>query len=280
MNERTGFSNNNYEPGGSPKSIRSALFTSYAEVSAQNDGATGNHFGLQTGQAPLPAIKKQALLSRLRDGYQKIRQDFAVKVNDGLMPAAVLIMLTLLYDLIFLTIARSINSSTMLIVILLLIALGALTLERSIQARSPQAECAFQGMLAGMFFWFSANTALRLAPSYHATQSIAVIILMVAMIVIALWKIVFPTGVKFFSVVFLLNWIGRFLLSNPLSLLGNWNYPVDLLAAFGWIALICTVLLTFWLFLGSKYHIQRSWIGISIWFGGILTISLFFGWPL
>jgi len=255
-------------------------FSSYTGTDSQNDGQPILHVNARAGHAHRQAEMKQSLSPRRDYGFRLVGQDFFSKVNDGLAPATVLIVLTVLYDLVLLPIERSLNISGMLIFVLLLLALGAIMLDGSITARHTQTECAFRGMLSGLFFWFSANTVARLAPAQNATQSVVMLMLMVTMIIVALWKTVFPIGVKFFTVVFLLNWIGRFLITNQLAVLQNWNTPMPVITAFSWIALICVILLVVWLFVGSKYHIQRSWTAIGIWFCGILAISLFLGWPL
>ncbi len=280
MPERAGFTTRNIEPGAKVKQSGYSRFAAYPQTGTLP--TTARHFPSSPLSDPTPE-EESKLSSRkagLKNAIWVIRADAASKVNDGLIPAVVLILLTLLYNLIEIPVVNAFELHGLLIFLLLIITLGAIALDRSIQTRYSQSERVIQGMLAGMFFWFSAKSAAHLQPAGSAMQTNVIYMLLAAMIVVALWRTVLPAGAKAFALVFLMNWVGRFIVTRQLVMFQNWNFPAEVQWIFAWIALITMFLLVLWLFFGSRRQSQRSWAAVGIWFCGMEAISLFLGWPL
>lgn len=279
MPGQTNASKKKFEPRTPAKERGYSQFAPYAKVGSPKDGAAGVSLTAQPGQVAARLKDRPKFLSRLCTLTAQVKADHASKVNDGLTPPILMILLTVVYDLTLLPIERAFKLPGLLVFVLLILALGAIALDRSIQARYSQAERAFQGMLAGMFFWFSASTANHLASTVIITQANALYLLLVTMVVIALWRSVLPVGGKFFALVFLLNWAGRFFFTGQLALFRSWNFPVQVQVTYGWIAIACLVMIVVWMFVRSKRQIQRSWAAVGIWFCGMQALSLFLGWP-
>jgi hypothetical protein len=280
MRERTGIPKGDIKAGTSAKQDGYNLFASYSKVSSRYEVNPKTSLTVHAGQILGDSAIRPPILSRLRGMIRLIRADSASKVNDGLAPAIVLILLSVLYELIAIPVEHAFKLHGLLIFILLILTIGAIALDRSIQTRYSQTERVFHGMLAGMFFWFTASAAAHLQPAESTAQANVIYMLMAAMIVIALWRTVLPIGAKFFSLVFLLNWVGRFIMARQLVMFRTWNFLAGVQSTYAWIALISAGLLILWLFLGSRRQVQRSWAAVGIWFCGMEAISLFLGWPL
>ncbi len=280
MPGQTSATNKKIAPGIPGKESGYSQFASYTKISTPVDRASGQPLTVRAGQVIDHRKGRLAVPPGLHGLVSQIKADSASKVNDGLTPPVLMILLTMLFNLTLLPIERAFKLPGLLVFVLLILALGAIALDRSIQVRHSLAERAFQGMLAGMFFWFAASSANRLASFVTTTQVNVIYLLLVSMVVIALWRVVLPTGVKFFAMVFLLNWAGRFLFTGQLALFRSWNLPSSIQFSYAWIAVICLLMIVIWMFLRSKYQVQRSWAAVGIWFCGMQALSLFLGWTL
>jgi hypothetical protein len=268
-------------------------FSSYIGVnSPQESRNLTNHEHMKPSSSKLSALPiknkqvsintndRPSKLSFLREFYANFGREATSKVNDGLIPPVVLILLTLLFNLIVIPIEFVLKLPGMLVFVLLLISFGAIALDRSIQARYSHSERAFQGMLAGLFFWFAADTIGLLGETNFNSQSSILFMLLVALVVTAMWRSIFPSGVKFFAIVFLLNWIGRFLFSGQIELIQGSNAIFNAQNVYGVIAVVCVVLFVFVLFLRTKSRSQRLWFAIGIWFFGLQSLTLLLNWTL
>lgn len=280
MPERTGFTFSKNETGARSQRAGYSQFATYSHTGSHSGTVPNFPSSILSDQTSADDEKISLRSGRLRQVIRSLKADAASKVNEGLTPAVVLILLTILYDLIEIPVVTAFKLHGLLIFVLLIVTLGAIALDRSIQNRYSHRERVFQGMLAGMFFWFSANTAGRLQPGESAFQTNVIYMLLAAMVVVTLWRTVLPAGAKYFALVFLLNWIGRFVIARQLIMIQNWNFPAAIQWTYAWIALICMFLLVIWLFFGSRRQSQRSWAAVGIWFCGMEAISLFLGWPL
>ena len=239
----------------------------------QTVAPTRNHW--ETSTKILPRILRPVLIA-----IQKIRNESASKINDGLLPPIVLTLLALLYSLLVQSVQRLLLLPGMLVLGLLMLALGAYSLDRCIQERYTQPEQAFHGMLAGTYFWFATEVALSIGGGQISIQTSSIIMLIVGLVITALWRTVLPIGVKFFSMVFLVSWIDRFLFTGQDALIKIWNLPEYIQTGYGWIALGIAILFIGWLFLLSSSRIHRLWAAVFVWFFGLQAVALLCGWSL
>jgi len=229
---------------------------------------------------PTPHNIFERVIQPIRNMLKWIGKDSVSKVNDGLVPPVVLTLLGLLFSLLVQPVQQILLLPGMLVLGLFTLAMGAYSLDRCIQERYSQPERAFQGMLAGSYFWFSADIASRLGEGVSSIQTSAIMMLLVALVLTALWRTVFPIGVKFFGMIFLLNWVDRFLFTGQGALLKIWNFPAQMQTVYGWIAVSITVLLIGWIFLRSTSRIYRLWAAAGVWFFGLQAVALLCGWAL
>lgn len=275
-----GFSNDKIASGVKPSQARNHLFATYSKVGTRHVVNPNYPLAMSDDQLCGDTRTRPVGINGWRRLLQLTRADFQSKINDGLTPAFVLILLTVMYDLIAIPVERAFELHGLLIFILLLLTLGAVALDRCIDSRYTQTERVFHGMLAGMFFWFTASAASLLGLPDVQPQANVIYMLLAAMVAVALWRTVLPIGAKFFALVFLFNWIGRFLISRQLSLFQSWDFLTGFRWTYGWIALAAAALLLAWLFFASRRQAQRSWAALGIWFFVMTAASLFLGWTL
>ena len=231
MTGRTDFFNTNTGQKAMKSGNLDAQFLSHAETDYRKDQGNPaeptplkslagslltNPLNIKDGSHPMR--NQIYLIDRSKTFFHQLKLDVSSKINDGLIPPVVLILLTLLFNLIVIPIANVLKLPGLLVFILLLLSLGSIELDRSIQGRYSHTEQAFHGMLAGIFFWFSVDSVGYITAADNFSQAAVIFMLLVSLVVIALWRTVFPSGVKFFAMVFLLNWVGRYLFSGDFSL--------------------------------------------------------------
>ncbi len=222
----------------------------------------------------------ERIVRPVRNFLKRIGEESVSKVNDGLVPSIVLTLLALLFSLLVQPIQQILLLPGMLVLGLFTLAMGAYSLDRCIQERYSQPERAFKGMLAGSYFWFSADIAIRLGGGENSIQTSAIMMLLVALVLTALWRTVFPIGVKFFGMVFLLNWVNRFLFTGQSAVVKIWNFPIQIHTMYGWMAVGIVVIMIGWLFLHSSSRIHRLWGAAGLWFFGLQAVALLCGWAL
>lgn len=149
------------------------------------------------------------------------REDLRSKVVDGVMASAILFVLVILLALLVNPIRALFGQPGLLVYILILLAAAALCLEQSVLTRYPETTRAWYGMAGGTLAW----TVIRLNNSLDnlsLTSNAAVLTLILLGVVVAtLWRRILPLGVRYFSAVILLNWVGRLFLDVQ-TLFAQW----------------------------------------------------------
>lgn len=149
------------------------------------------------------------------------REDLRSKVVDGVMASAILFILVILLALLVNPIRALFGQPGLLVYILILLAAAALCLEQSVLTRYPETTRAWYGMAGGTLAW----TVIRLNNSLDnlsLTSNAAVLTLILLGVVVAtLWRRILPLGVRYFSAVILLNWVGRLFLDVQ-TLFAQW----------------------------------------------------------
>ena len=149
------------------------------------------------------------------------REDLRSKVVDGVMASAILFILVILLALLVNPIRALFGQPGLLVYILILLAAAALCLEQSVLTRYPETTRAWYGMAGGTLAWtvISLNNSLD---NLSLTSNAAVLTLILLGVVVAtLWRRILPLGVRYFSAVILLNWVGRLFLDVQ-TLFAQW----------------------------------------------------------
>jgi|GEM_PF-823260 len=193
------------------------------------------------------------------------------KIYDGFGTTAYLLMLTFTTRLIYLPTEEAFGRPGVFIYILLLLAIGVFMLGRALAAGNDENRLAFNGLTAGVLLWQVTRFSNRIGEIGLFTQTGWLIWLIFLLIVVVLWKRIFPTGLRFFSMTFLLLWV-VLLYANTSEMLQSW-LPVLIVAYLSVkaIALIGILLLTWWIAFRTINPSQRKTCAVLLAFCAMLA---------
>ncbi len=202
------------------------------------------------------------------------------KLYDGVLPALVMILLTLLFNLLFIPVYVMFGTPGLLIYTLIILAGGVYSLGKCVNMRFDDITRAWYGLISGLLLWFAVSTAGRLGESAISIEAEAVMLLLAVLVVATLWKTVFPLGIRFLVFVFLVEWTLRFWLGLHIFLIESfkifqWSYYLS-----GFIALSALIFFLLWMFLKAESRVHHLWAAAGIWFCTLMVLIVFFQMPL
>jgi len=202
------------------------------------------------------------------------------KLYDGILPALVMILLTLLFNLLFIPVKIVFGTPGLLIYTLIILAGGVYTLGKCVQLRFDEITRAWYGVISGLLLWFAVNTSGRLGEITVSMEVEAMILLLAVLVVTTLWKTVFPLGLRFLAFVFLVDWTLRFWLGIHAFLAESfeffqWSYYLT-----GFISLSGLIFFLMWMFLKAESRVHHLWAAVGIWFCTLMVMIVFFRMPL
>lgn len=202
------------------------------------------------------------------------------KLYDGVLPALVMILLTLLFNLLFMPVQIVFGTPGLLIYTLIILAGGVYSLGKCVQMRFDEITRAWYGVISGLLLWFAVNTAGRLGESFVSIEVEAVILILAVLVVATLWKTVFPLGLRFLAAVFLVDWTLRFWLGIHAFLAESfeffqWSYYLT-----GFISLSGLIFFLMWMFSRAESRVHHLWAAVGIWFCTLMVMIVFFRMPL
>jgi|GEM_PF-679663 len=251
-------------------SFRQPFALSGHEGSLNETASVERHFPKTTG------LHKTTLLEEKWFGPSVWKS----KLYDGILPALVMILLTLLFNLLFIPVEVLFGTPGLLIYTLIILAGGVYSLGKCVQMRFDEITRAWYGLIAGLLLWFAVNTAGRLGESSFSIEVEAVILLLAVLVTATLWKTVFPLGVRFLAFVFLVEWTLRFWLELHVFLAESfeffqWSYYLS-----GFIALSSLIFFLLWMFQKAESRIHHLWAAVGVWFCTLMVLIVFFQMPL
>jgi len=193
------------------------------------------------------------------------------KIYDGFGTAAYLLMLTFTTRLLYLPIEEAFGRAGVFIFILLLLATGIFMLGRAFAAEKDENRLAFNGLTAGVLLWQVTRFSNRIGEIGLFNQTGWLIWLTFLLVVLVLWKRIFPVGLRFFSMTFLLLWAGL-LYANTGNLLQTW--PAVLIVAYRSVkafALIGILILIWWIAFRTINPSQRKTCAVLLAFCAMLA---------
>jgi hypothetical protein len=202
------------------------------------------------------------------------------KLYDGILPALVMILLTLSFNLLFMPVQIVFGTPGLLIYTLVILAGGVYSLGKSVQMRFDEITRAWYGVISGLLLWFAVNTSGRLGESFVSIEVEAVMLLLAVLVITTLWKTVFPLGLRFLALVFLVEWTLRFWLGIHAFLAESfeffrWSYFLT-----GFISLSGLIFFLMWMFLKAESRVHHLWAAVGIWFCTLMVMIVFFRMPL
>lgn len=202
------------------------------------------------------------------------------KLYDGILPALVMILLTMLFNLLSIPVEIVFDKPGLLIYTLIILAGGIYALGKCVQMRYNEITRAWYGLIAGLLLWFAVNTSGRLGESVISIEVEAVMLLLAVLVIATLWKSVFPLGLRFLAFVFLVDWTLRFWLGIHAFLAESfeffrWSYYLT-----GFIALSAVIFFLMWMFLKAESRLHHLWAAVGVWFCTLMIMIVFFRIPV
>ena len=196
------------------------------------------------------------------------------KISYGLLPAVVLVTLTIVMNLLIDPVLSAFGSPGLLVYTLGILAVGMIALERCVQMRYSETERAGFGIVAGLFLWFAVDSANRMEQIGLGIEVGLILLILAGLIVWTLWKPVFPMGVKFFALVFLLNWAARFMIGLQVQLatefpLFSWTYQIT-----GFAGLVGVLFFMLWILAQAESKIHHLWAAVGAWFSVLVLLII------
>jgi len=208
---------------------------------------------------------------------RKIPTGASKRVIEGVVPALLLIALTLVMDLMIYPIQASARNEGLLIYFFITVILGVIALDRSTVSSRDEVFRAVSGMIAAQFFWHSLLLIQIFTNINLGSIASIMILVLITWLGFTLWRPVLPLGVKFFFLAFLTSWFTRILLVQILvqARLGTTSAPlyyfIGFLAAAGLLFGVC------YLIFRASYKIYRIWTALGLWQIGLIGLSIAFG---
>ena len=220
----------------------------------------------------VPGLKpaRRSIDYRLR--RPRFPNDIFSRLTDGLVPAVLLLALTMMMDMLIYPIQATANREGLLIYLILVLAMGVFALEKSTQSSAAEIGRAISGMVAGQFFWHAFWIILLLGGVELNPQGTILILVLISLLGLTLWRPVLPLGVKFFLVSFLASWVNRFFINHSITQSAGADLFTGLFYATGFLALAGVVFGIAYLIFRAEFKVQRLWAALGIWQSALVML--------
>lgn len=202
------------------------------------------------------------------------RWDWVSKLRDGLLPALVLVLLVIVFSVLIPLFEQSLKRPGLLVYMLFLLTLGVLFLASALHEDQPLIRRAWYGLCGGMITWMATEVADRLGQSGLTSINAIPYFLIIALIVAILWRRVLPLPVRWFSLVFFLNWVSRFIVAGESTLVTYFpqaNLMYLITAGVGGAGMLAASVYIIW---RSRDRVQRMRMAVWLWFSTLLVLEV------
>jgi hypothetical protein len=228
---------------------------------------TASVIPVQPETVPHLEKKPQVSLTGRRDRLRTL-----TRLQEGLIPAVLLLALTLMMDMLIYPIEAAAHDEGLLIYLFLVLAMGIFALEKSTTQRGSETSRAISGMVAGQFFWHTLWIIHLVTGLELNGLGTVMVLVMVAAIGLTLWKPVFPLGVKFFLLSFLASWVSRVFVNYSILQAPSAGFSTFLFYASGFLGLVGIIFGVAYLTFRAEFKVQRLWAALGIWQASLVTL--------
>lgn len=142
------------------------------------------------------------------------RQDLTSKMTDGLLAPLAMYLALVLVVLLVGPIQKSAGRPGLLVFTLFLVAMSVTCLERSLAPRLPEWNRAWYGLFGGLLAWASISLSNDLGVRGITSVTGILVLILFTLTVTRLWRRYLPVGGRFYSLTFILAWIGQLILDS------------------------------------------------------------------
>lgn len=213
--------------------------------------------------------------SQLKREAQK-KREWRSKLIDGILSASILILLWLLIELAVRPIEYVFGPPGLLVYVLGLLAVSMFALQQALVNRHGETLRTWYGICGGFLAWSVIEVINELGVPVMPNMASLVLLIMVGLIVMLLWRNL-PLGARYFSLTFLLNWVGMVFMRVQ-GILARYSPIFDLAyRATGWLSLMGVLAVLIWILFRSRRRPQRVMAALVVWFLTSLAIYVLRG---
>jgi hypothetical protein len=224
--------------------------------------------------APSPAAKPEEEAITIHGPLWK--WDWVSKLRDGLLPAIVLVLLVVVPSVLIPPIQNQLDRPGLLVYMLLLVAIGVLLLAAALHEEQPLIRRAWYGLAGGVITWMATEVSDRLSGTGLTSLNAVPYFLIIGLVIAILWRRVLPLPVRWFGLVFFLNWVTRFLVSGE-QFLANYFQQAKLsyliTAGIGLLGVLISIYFIIW---RSRERLQRMRMAVWLWVSTLLVLEILF----
>ena len=197
------------------------------------------------------------------------------KILDGIGGALQLLLILAVTSLIFLPAARSLNTLGEILYLAVLISGGVYFLYKSLTPHQTEARSASFGMLSGLLLWQTINYSGLSGRLGLYDRNGWLFWAAAALVVVFLWIKVFPLSLRFFTLLMLLNWLGKLYVTN-LELSGSWPVLLEtIFSAFRYLGIAGIAVSVWFILFRSRSVLERKYGAAALYFFVLLSFLLF-----
>ena len=197
---------------------------------------------------------------------KRVSEEWKSKILDGLVPAGVLLLVALVVRLLWYPVSHFTNSAGSLIYLLLLLSGSMILLEQSMLNRRAEYTRAMDGMVSGLLAWLVISSSTILGPSAMIGRNGLILLIMVAIITGILWRRVYPLGMRYFTIIFLVNWGTLLITQGFFEILKAYSVFKLIYYTLGGLAVLAALGCVLYIFFRSKSRFQRIKWSTYLWF--------------
>jgi len=199
-------------------------------------------------------------------------QEWRSKILDTLVVSAVLIVINFALVMLVSVMERVYARPGLFVFAFLLMVILIFCLERATTLHLPESWRARSGILGGFLAWGFVDLAITIGQQKISIPTDLLVLIMTLLITVTLWRRSFSTGLQFFSITFLLGWMGQIILGGFAQLQNGRLLAYDV---FFWAAVVFGSLslgVIGWSMLRSRTRIQRLMMAILLWFSLMIVL--------
>lgn len=197
------------------------------------------------------------------------------KIMDGIGGALQLLLVLACTSLVFLPAVQSLDGIGNILYLVVVIGGGVYFLYRSLAPDQPDARRASSGMLSGLLLWQTLNQSGLSSQLGLFDRNGVLLWVAAALVIIFLWVKVFPLGLRFFTLLLLLNWLGKLYVTR-LDLSGNWPVLLEtVFSAVRYLGILGIGASVWFILFRSRNVLERKYGAAALYFFVLLSFLLF-----
>lgn len=202
--------------------------------------------------------------------------DWVSKLRDGLLPAIVLVLLVAVPSLLILPIQNQFDRPGLLVYMLLLVAVGVMLLAAALHEEHSLMRRAWYGLAGGVVIWMATEVSDRLSGTGLTSLNAVPYFLIIGLIIAILWRRVLPLPVRWFALVFFLNWVTRFLVAGEQFLVDYFQLPKLAYLTTAGVGLLGVLASLYFIFWRSREGLQRMRLAVWLWVSMLVVLEILF----